>query len=116
MNAFHYLLVLAGCLLVTLPLEFVLRARVYRRPLRLLLALLPVVIVFSIWDIVGIVRGHWDYNPRFVTGVQLIMGMPLEELAFFVVIPVCGLLTYEAVGRVLAIMDRRRARRRGRHD
>lgn len=116
MNSFQYLLVLAGCLLVTLPLEFLLRARVYRRPIRLLVALLPVVIVFSVWDIVGILRGHWDYNPRFVTGVQLIMGMPLEELAFFVVIPVCGLLTYEAVGRVLAVVGRRRERRVGRDD
>lgn len=38
--------------------------------------------------------------------------MPLEELVFFVVIPVCGLLTYEAVGQVLAygrrVLDRRR--------
>ena len=27
--------------------------------------------------------------------------MPLEEVVFFVVIPICGLLTYEAVGTVL---------------
>jgi lycopene beta-cyclase len=112
MNSFQYLLVLAACLLVTLPLEFLLRAQVYRRPFRLLLALLPVVIVFCVWDIVGIVRGHWDYNSRYVTGVQLIMGMPLEELAFFIVVPVCGLLTYEAVGQVLALADRRRERAR----
>ncbi len=113
MAGFQYLLVLAGCLAVTLPLEFWLRARVYRRPVRLLLALLPVVVVFSCWDIAGIHRGHWGYNPRYVTGVQLIFGMPLEELVFFVVIPVCGLLTYEAVGQVLGVIDRRRA---ARHD
>ena len=28
--------------------------------------------------------------------------MPLEELLFFLVVPVCGLLTYEAVGYVLS--------------
>ncbi|MFN2607294.1 MAG: lycopene cyclase domain-containing protein, partial [Acidimicrobiales bacterium] len=27
--------------------------------------------------------------------------LPLEELVFFVVIPICGLLTYGAVGRIL---------------
>jgi hypothetical protein len=27
--------------------------------------------------------------------------MPIEELVFFVVVPICGLLTYEAVGDVL---------------
>lgn len=103
---------MAACLLITLPLELVLGARVYRRPKLLLLALLPVVIVFSIWDIVGIVREHWDYNPAYVTGVQLVFGMPLEELVFFLVIPVCGLLTYEAVGQVLAYGSRVRGQRR----
>lgn len=104
---------MAGCLVITLPLEFVLGARVYRRPKLLLLALVPVVIIFSVWDIVGIIRGHWDYNPAYVTGVRLIFDMPLEELVFFLVIPICGLLTYEAVGQVLGygrrMLERRRA-------
>ena len=93
---------MAACLVVTLPLELVLGARVYRRFRSLVVALIPVVLIFSVWDIVGIVRDHWTYNPRFVTGIQLGFGMPLEELVFFVVIPVCGLLTYEAVGQVMS--------------
>jgi lycopene cyclase domain-containing protein len=97
----HYLAVLAGCLVITLPLELVLGARVYRRWRRLLLALLPVVAVFAVWDLVGIARDHWGYSERFTTGIAL-GPMPLEELLFFLVIPVCGLLTYEAVGTVLA--------------
>lgn len=99
-DRWQYLALMAACLVLTLPLEFVLRARVYRRPLRLLLALIPTIVVFVIWDIVGILRNHWSYSPRFTTGVMLGV-MPLEELVFFIVIPVCGLLTYEAVGDVL---------------
>ena len=64
-------------------------------------ALIPVVIIFSIWDLVGIYRHHWSYNARFVTGIELPLGLPLEELMFFVVIPICGLLTYEAVGAII---------------
>jgi hypothetical protein len=33
--------------------------------------------------------------------------MPIEELVFFIVVPICGLLTYEAVGRVLGFTQRR---------
>jgi len=99
---------MAACLVLTLPLEFVLGARVYRRFRALAYAVVPVVLVFSVWDIIGIVRQHWTYNPRFVTGIRLIFDMPLEELVFFVVIPICGLLTYEAVGRVLAGVRRSR--------
>lgn len=105
----EYLALMAACLLITLPLEFVFGARVYRRFRLLLLALLPVVVIFSIWDIVGIVREHWDYNPAYVTGIQLIFAMPLEELVFFIVVPICGLLTYEAVGRVLTWLRQGRA-------
>ena len=108
-NRYQYLLLMAACLLVTLPLEFLFAARVYRRVRALLSAVIPVVLVFSVWDIVGIARNHWTYNPRFVSGVQLIFGMPLEELVFFVTVPICGLLTYEAVGQLLRRLSRRRA-------
>lgn len=100
MEQAQYLLLMAGCLLITLPLEFVFGARVYRRPKRLLLAMLPMLVIFVVWDIVGIVRDHWTYNPQFISGIHL-GPMPLEELVFFLVIPICGLLTYEGVGRVL---------------
>jgi lycopene beta-cyclase len=103
-DRYQYLLLMAACLAITLPLELVLGARVYRRPTLLLMAMVPVVVAFSVWDVVGIWRGHWSYNPLYVTGIQLPLRMPLEELVFFVVIPICGLLTYEAVGRVMALV------------
>lgn len=96
----QYLLLMAACVAVTLPLEFVFKARVYRRPVRLALAILPMLILFTAWDVVGILRGHWAYSPRFTTGIMIGI-MPLEELVFFLVVPVCGLLTYESVGHVL---------------
>ena len=107
LDHFQYLLLMACCLLITLPLEFVLSARVYRRAAGLAFAVIPVVIIFSIWDIVGILRDHWSYSARFTTGWKLIFDMPVEELVFFIVMPICGLLTYEAVGHVLGLLQRR---------
>ena len=69
-DRYQYLLLMAGCLLITLPLEFLLRARVYRRPRRLLLALLPMLVVFLAWDALGIVRGHWWYSLEYTTGIR----------------------------------------------
>jgi lycopene cyclase domain-containing protein len=109
---YQYLLLMAGCLAITLPLEFLLHARVYRRPTLLLRALPPVVLVFVGWDLLGIHRDHWSYNPAYVTGVDLPGRIPVEELVFFLVIPICGLLTYEAVGDVLLRLRRRRDRGR----
>lgn len=112
MGKLEYLLVLAACVVVTLPLELA-GARVWRRPGRLARAVLPVAAVFLVWDAVAIAAGAWDFAPEFVTGVRAPLGIPLEEVLFFVVVPVCGLLTYEAVqltGKLASRLLRRRER------
>ena len=98
---YEYLLLLGACLLVTLPLELVLGARVYRQPRRLALTLLAPVAIFVIWDVLAIAWDHWRYSDRYVTGWTLPGSLPVEELLFFLVIPICGLLTLEAVRRIV---------------
>jgi len=95
-----YLAVLAFCLLGTLPLELWLGVRVYRRPRRLLMTLLPVVAVFYLWDVYAIAAGHWSFDPAQTVGLVLPGGVPVEELLFFVVVPTCAVLAFEAVRRV----------------
>ncbi|SFW86130.1 lycopene cyclase domain-containing protein [Amycolatopsis australiensis] len=97
MGRAEYLLVLGACVLVTLPLELA-GARVYRRPARLARAVLPVALVFLVWDALAIAAGVWDFDPAFVSGLRVPFGIPLEEVLFFAVVPICGVLTYEAVG------------------
>lgn len=109
----QYLLLMAACLLVTLPLEFVFGARVYRAPKRLAISVLTVALVFSLWDIVAIQYDLWVYSTEFTSGIILPFQLPLEELVFFIVIPICAVLTYEAVGIVLEWM--RGLTRRERH-
>jgi lycopene beta-cyclase len=104
-----YLALMGACLLVTLPLELAFRAGVYRRPGRWLAAVLPVFLAFTLWDYLAIRRGHWAFSPRWTTGWVAFGVLPVEELVFFLVVPTCALLTYQAVGRVLdGGRDRRR--------
>ena len=100
MRHLSYLAVLAVCLLGTLPLELWLGVRVYRRPRRLLLTLLPVVAVFYLWDVYAIAADHWSFDPAQTVGLVLPGGVPVEELLFFVVVPTCAVLAFEAVRRV----------------
>jgi lycopene cyclase domain-containing protein len=100
-DRFQYLALMGACVAMTLPLELVLGARVYRRPGRLLRALLPAVVAFGAWDAIAIARGQWWFVERYVTGWRVPLRIPVEEVVFFVVVPLCALLTYEVVGRVL---------------
>jgi lycopene cyclase domain-containing protein len=95
-----YLGLLAGCLVVTAPLELVLRVRVYARWRRLLLAILPEFTVFVVWVLYAIAQGHWDYSGTRTIGVRLPGGIPVEEVLFFVVVPICSVLALEAVRKV----------------
>ena len=92
-----YLAILAACLLGTAPLEVLLHVGVYRRWRRLAGAVLPVAVVFAVWDVLEIHARAWHYDGAYLVGVTLPGSLPLEELLFFLVVPVCAILTLEAV-------------------
>ena len=105
-----YVAMLAFCLAGTLPLAAVYRLRVLHQPGRLLVTIVVAGSPFLAWDLWATRAGQW----RFDAGQTLpwrVAGLPLEEVAFFVVIPLASVLTYEAVQAVRA---RGRRGRRGR--
>lgn len=106
MDRWQYAGLLAGCLAITAPLEMF-GAGVYRRPWRVVRAVLPVAAVFLLWDELAIGAHVWTYNPAYVIGRYLPVRVPIEEALFFVVIPLCALLTYNAVSAISDRVDRR---------
>lgn len=102
----QYLLLLAACLAITVPLE-VFNPGVYRRPWQVVRAVLPVAAVFLVWDELAIAAHVWTYNPAYIVGRYLPVRVPIEEVLFFLVIPVCGLLTYNAVNAIIDRVNRR---------
>ena len=101
MRHLTYLAVLAGCLLAALWLEPLLRVGVLRQWRRLVMTLLPVVRRLRR-------LGRRSRSPPAtggttraqVTGITLPGALPLEELLFFLVVPVCAILGFEAVRKV----------------
>jgi lycopene cyclase domain-containing protein len=91
-----YAAMLALVLIAVLPLHHHYRLDVLRQPGRLIKAVLPVAGVFVMWDIAATAAGQWHFDPAQTFAARL-WGLPLEEYAFFVVIPFAGILTLEAV-------------------
>ena len=102
MGTVTYLAVLGGCLVCALWLEPVLRVGVLRQWRRLALTLVPVAAGFLAWDVAAVAAGHWSFDGRQVVGVWLPGGLPVEEVLFFFVVPLCAILGFEAVRCVLA--------------
>ncbi len=91
-----YAAMLALVLIAVLPLHHYYRLDVLAQPARLFKAVLPVAGVFVTWDIAATASGQWHFDPA-QTFAGRLWGLPLEEYAFFVVIPFAGILTLEAV-------------------
>ena len=99
-----YVGMLVFCLVGTLPLIVAFQLGVLRQPKRLLLTVLAGGLPFLVWDLYATTAGHWRFD-RSQTLPWRVAGLPLEEIAFFVVIPLVSVLTYESV-RVLAARRR----------
>jgi lycopene beta-cyclase len=109
-DRYQYLLLLAMCLLLTLPLEFVFRARVWARFGQYLQALALPFILFNAVNEWAVLRRLWRYSPDYTTGWRVPRQYPVEELVFFLVIPLCAVLTFETArnvyeGRVPPLRD-----------
>lgn len=91
-----YVAMLAFCLAGTLPLVPAFGLRVFRQPVRLLLTIAAAGSPFLLWDLYATRAGHWWFDPA-QTLAPRVAGLPLEEVGFFVVIPLATVLTYEAV-------------------
>jgi lycopene cyclase domain-containing protein len=107
MHELTYLAVLSGCLVCALWLEPVLRVGVVCQWRRLLLTIGAVAAVFVGWDLWAVAAGQWSFDPAQVIGVWLPGGLPLEEALFFLVVPFCAVLGFEAVRVVLRRVGRR---------
>ena len=97
MEKFGYMAMLAFTVCVSFWLEIILKTSVLRRWKRALLSILPISTLFLIWDAYAIAQGHWTFDSRYVTGITTVSNIPLDEILFFVVIPICAILSFEAV-------------------
>jgi len=58
------------------------------------------------WDAFAIYQKHWTFDPDQILGFYGPLDIPLEEFAFFVIIPIAAILTLEGVKVVLNRLKR----------
>jgi lycopene cyclase domain-containing protein len=99
LTSWAYAAMLAFCLAGTLPLIPAFRLDVLRQPGRLALTIAAAGSPFLVWDLFATHAGHWRFDAD-QTLPWRVAGLPVEELAFFIVIPLVTVLTFEAVKAV----------------
>ncbi|MFM7873404.1 MAG: lycopene cyclase domain-containing protein [Actinomycetota bacterium] len=97
MLKFAYFAMLIFTVVGSFWLEILLKVGVLRRVKRVALSILPVALIFLVWDYYAVSAGHWWFDENQVVGIFGPKGIPLEEFLFFIVVPLASLLTIEAV-------------------
>ena len=99
----HHFVYIALILFIGLP--FLFKMNDPALPLRgrkrdALLAMALVAFPFLVWDVAVTAAGHWSFSTKYTMGVTLI-NLPIEEVLFFVVVPLTGILVWETIGWLL---------------
>lgn len=91
-----YLLI--NILIIAIPLLFSFERKVqyYRRLPSVITSILVVGAVYIFWDIIATARGDWSFNHEHVMDIRL-LGLPLEEILFFVTVPYACIFIYEVL-------------------
>jgi lycopene cyclase domain-containing protein len=89
----EYFLVLVACLSLPLILSFFPASNMHKYYRQIFQAIFLVLPSWIIWDIFATFRGHWGFHPNYIFGPKFI-NLPLEEVAFFIVIPYCCLFIW----------------------
>ncbi len=91
-----YFWLLFGSIFVPLVLSFDKRLHFYTRWKYVLPAIFLVAVLYIVFDIHFTRRGHWGFNPRYLSGAQL-FGLPIEECLFFLVVPYASIFLHAAI-------------------
>lgn len=86
------LLILAGPLLASFDRQ----VRFIQYLLQAFVSIIVVGAVYIGWDAWAASRGHWAFNPDHVHSIRF-LGLPLEEILFFVVVPYASLFVWKTI-------------------
>lgn len=96
----HYLLVLGfiGACAIFISLFFRLQMPHFWR--LFLLTDFSILIIYLTWDYWAISRRNWYFDTKQIVGSYVFEKMPIEEVLFFVIVPMTTIMTYLALKKL----------------
>jgi len=90
----NYLII--DILIIAFPLifSFKWKFKYYKFFKPLAASILIVGISYIVWDAIVTARGDWSFNYDYLSGIKIV-GLPLEEILFFIVVPFACIFIYE---------------------
>jgi lycopene cyclase domain-containing protein len=61
---------------------------------------LCILVIYLVWDTWAISRKNWYFDGAQIIGFKILGKIPIEEILFFVIVPLTSLLTYLALKKI----------------
>lgn len=97
MTHFSYLAVIAFITLCAFGVNLGFRLRIAERWLELAQTQLAILVIYLSWDTWAIAKKSWFFDSQQIVNVDVLPKVPLEELLFFLVVPIMTILSYQAL-------------------
>ncbi len=91
-----YLLINILIIFFPLILAFDKNLKFYKKVPYVLQSIAFISTAYIVWDVIATERGDWAFNPEHLIG-SYILGLPIEEILFFITVPYSCIFIYETV-------------------
>ena len=100
MEHLHYSYVLIFISICAIGVNFGFKLRFSKKLKLFLLADALILVIYLIWDFWAVSKGSWFFDPDQILGVMLLGKLPIEEVLFFIIVPLMTVLTYLALTKL----------------
>lgn len=108
MEQFHYLYVLAFIAFCAVAVSLAFRLRVPRFWRNFLITDLSILIIYLNWDYWAIQKDNWSFDSEQILGFYLFGGIPVEEVLFFIIVPLMTVIVYVTLIKIIKYVKERR--------
>lgn len=108
MAQFHYLFVLGFIAFCAIAVTLAFRLRVPRFWRNFLLADISILVIYLNWDYWAIRKGNWDFDREQILGFYLFGNIPVEEVLFFIIVPLMTVIVYATLMKFIKYFKERR--------
>ena len=100
MENLHYAYVLIFIAICAVGVNFGFKLQFARKLKLFLLADSLILVIYLMWDFWAVSKGSWFFDSNQILGIMLLGKLPIEEVLFFIIVPLMTVLTYLALTKL----------------
>ena len=100
MSQLHYLGVLLFIAFCAAGVTLAFKIRITNFWRIFLLTDASILVIYLAWDIWAILKKNWYFDKSQILNIYLIPKVPIEEVLFFIIVPLITVLTYTALSKL----------------